>query len=69
MSKYEYVKTPSRGKWLVEVRKGSSVKGNIRKHPVTGRFQFFRGALNVIRPVAEEGDMDTLIERIEELSF
>jgi hypothetical protein len=69
MSKYEYVKKPAGTPWLMEVHKGQSHKGNIRKSPYTGRYQFFRGSVNVIRPICEESDMDTLIERIEELEL
>ena len=69
MSKYEYVKKTSGGPWLMEVRKDSAHKGNIRKSPVTGRYQFFRGSANVIRPSLEESDMDTLIEGIEKLNL
>jgi hypothetical protein len=69
MSKYEYIKKPVGTPWLVEVRKNSSHKGNIRKSPVTGRYQFFRGSVNVIRPSLEESDMDTLIEGIEKLNL
>jgi|WetSurMetagenome_2_1015567.scaffolds.fasta_scaffold900505_2 hypothetical protein len=69
MSKYEYVKKPSGTPWLMEVRKGRALKGNIRKSPYTGRYQFFRGPVNVIRPSCEESDIDTLIEKIEELDF
>jgi len=69
MGKYEYVgRTPSGG-WLMEVRKNGSPKGNIRKNPVTGRYQFYRGRLNVIRPSLEESDMEALKARIEELDL
>jgi hypothetical protein len=53
----------------MEVRKGPSHKGNIRKNPVTGRFQFYRGSRNAIRPMLEDSDMETLKERIEELDL
>jgi hypothetical protein len=66
MSRYQYVERPPTGGWVMEVRKGGSLKGNIRKNRVTGRYQFFRGPLNVIRPMLEESDMASLIERIEE---
>jgi len=69
MSKYEYIEKPAGTPWLMEVRKGRSHKGNIRKSPVTGRYQFFRGSVNVIRPVLEESDIDTLIEGIEKLNL
>ncbi len=69
MSKYEYVKKPSGTPWVMEVRKGGSHKGNIRKSPYTGRYQFFRGSVNVIRASCEESDIDTLIGKIEELDL
>ena len=69
MGKYEYVKKPAGTPWLVEVRKGPSCKGNIRRSPVTGRYQFFRGSVNVIRPILEESDVDTLIQEIEKLNL
>lgn len=69
MNKYEYVKRPPGSPWLMEVRKGASHKGNIRKSPVTGRYQFFRGSVNVIRPSLEESDMDTLIQNIETMDL
>jgi hypothetical protein len=49
----------------MEVRKGFSCKGNIRKNRVTGRYQFYRGVYNVIRPMLEESDLESLKERIE----
>jgi hypothetical protein len=69
VSKYEYVKRPAGSPWLMEVRIGASHKGNIRKSPVTGRYQFFRGSVNVIRCSLEESDMELLIEKIEELNL
>lgn len=69
MSKYEYVDRPPTGGWVSEVRKGSSHKGNIRKNRTTGRYQFFRGSRNVIRPSLEETDIETLKKRIEELDL
>lgn len=69
MSKYEYVDRPPVGGWIVEVRKGRSHKGNIRKNPVTGRFQFYRGSVNAIRPSFEASDLETLKSKIEEMDF
>ncbi len=69
MSKYEYVSRPPHGGWILEVRKGSSHKGNIRKNRTTGRYQFFRGSRNALRPCLEEPDVETLKERIEELDL
>jgi len=69
MSKYEYVDRPPRGGWIMEVRKGLSHKGNIRKNRTTGRYQFFRGSRNAIHPSLEESDIETLKERIEELDL
>jgi hypothetical protein len=53
----------------MEVRKGLSHKGNIRKNRTTGRYQFFRGSRNAIHPSLEESDIETLKERIEELDL
>jgi hypothetical protein len=69
MSKYEYVEKPSPGRWWMEVRKESSCKGNIRKNPFTGRYQFYRGAANVLRPSLEEAELEALIAGIEELDL
>jgi hypothetical protein len=69
MSKYEYVEKPSPDRWWMEVRKGSSCKGNIRKNPITGRYQFYRGAVNVIRASLEEARLEALIAQIEELDL
>jgi hypothetical protein len=69
MAKYEYVERPPRGGWLAEVRKDGAPKGNIRKNPVTGRYQFYRGRLNVLRPSLEESDIEALKKRIEELDL
>ena len=69
MSKYEYVEKPLGGGWLMQVRKGSSHKGNIRKNPITGRYQFYRGSVNAIRSAIEESNIDTLKEKIEELDL
>jgi hypothetical protein len=65
MTKYVYQEKPSSGRWWMEIRKGSSCKGNIRKNPFTGRYQFYRGAANVLRPSFEEADLEALIVRIE----
>jgi hypothetical protein len=69
MAKYKYVEKPSPGRWWMEVRKGSSCKGNIRKNPITGRYQFYRGAANVLRPSFEEADLEALIHLIEDLDL
>jgi hypothetical protein len=69
MSNYDYVERIPTGGWILEVRKGGSHKGNIRKDRVTGRFQFFRGSLNAIRPMLEEADVEALKERIEQLDL
>jgi hypothetical protein len=53
----------------MEVRKGSSCKGNIRRNPYTGRYQFYRGAANVIRHSLEDVDLEALKVRIEELDM
>jgi hypothetical protein len=72
MGRYDYVdknmKSPIGG-WIIEVRKGSAVKGNIRKNPVTGRYQFYRGSRNVIRPALEESDIEALKQGIEKLEL
>ncbi len=65
MSRYEYIPKSLPGGWVMEVRKGFSCKGNIRKNRVTGRYQFYRGVYNVIRPMLEESDLESLKERIE----
>ena len=69
MNKYQYVEKPSPGRWWMEVRKGSSCKGNIRKNPFTGRYQFYRGAANALRSSFEEADLEALIGRIEEVDL
>jgi hypothetical protein len=69
MPKYEYIEKPSPGRWWMEVKKGSSCKGNIRKNPITGRYQFYRGAANVLRPSFEEANLEALIILIEELDI
>jgi len=69
MGKYEYRERPPTGGWVLEVRKGESHKGNIRKNPTTGRYQFYRGSRNAIRPSIEESDIETLKKRIEELNL
>jgi hypothetical protein len=69
MSKYEYVDKPRGGGWLMEVRKGTSLKGNIRRNPITGRYQFYRGSVNATRSALDESDVETLKSRIEELDL
>jgi len=69
VNKYEFIEKPSSGRWWMEVRKGSSCKGNIRKNPFTGRYQFYRGAANVLRLSFEEADLEALKARIEELDL
>lgn len=69
MGKYEYVEKTSSNRWWMEVRKASSCKGNIRKNPFTGRYQFYRGAANVTRPSLEEANLEALIAQIEDLDM
>ncbi|MCX5807385.1 MAG: hypothetical protein NT010_15190 [Proteobacteria bacterium] len=69
MTKYDYKEKPSSVRWWMEVRKGSVCKGNIRKNPFTGRYQFYRGAANVLRPSFDEADLEALIARIEEVDL
>ncbi|HEY3275354.1 MAG TPA: hypothetical protein VGJ94_01945 [Syntrophorhabdaceae bacterium] len=69
MGKYEYVDKPPGTPWVMEVRKDGSCKGNIRKSPYTGQYQFFRGKVNAIRALFEETRIDALIEKIEELDL
>ncbi len=69
MSKYTYIEKPSTGRWWMAVQKGISCKGNIRKNPYTGRYQFYRGAANVLRHSLEDADLEALKARIEELDL
>ncbi len=39
------------------------------KNPVTGRYQFYRGSRNAIRPALEESDIEALKQRIEKLEL
>ena len=69
MSKYEYLDRPPTGGWVAEVRRDRSHVGNIRKNRTTGRYQFFRGSHNAIRPMLEESDLATLKKEIEGLDL
>ncbi len=69
MGRYEFVDRPHTGGWILEVRRGGSHLGNVRKSRVTGRYQFFRGSANAIRPMLEEADLETLKEAIERLDL
>jgi hypothetical protein len=69
MGKYDYIEKTSPARWWMEVRKASSCKGNIRKNPFTGRYQFYRGAANVTRPTLEEASLEALISHIEKLDL
>jgi len=69
MGKYEYKEKNPSGRWWMEVKKGSSCKGNIRKNPFTGRYQFYRGAVNVTRPSLEEANLEALIAKIENMDM
>ena len=69
MSRYDYVGRRPSGGWIMEVRKGASVRGNIRKNLVTGRYQFYRGSRNAIRPTLEASDLETLKSQIEKLDL
>jgi len=69
MGKYEYIEKTSSARWWMEVKRASSCKGNIRKNPFTGRYQFYRGAANVTRASLEEADLEALIARINELDM
>jgi hypothetical protein len=69
MSRYEYSDRPPTGGWIMEVRKGPVHVGNVRKNRTTGRYQFFRGKVNAIRPVLEEPVLEVLLEEIEKLDL
>lgn len=69
MGKYKYEEKTSSGRWWMEVKKGSSCKGNIRKNPFTGRYQFYRGAANVTRPSIEDANLEALIAEIENMDM
>ncbi len=69
MSKYDYVERPPTGGWILEVRKGASHKGNIRRNRVTGRYQFYRGSRNAVRPSLDAVDVETLKREIEKLDL
>ena len=69
MSKYEYIDRPHTGGWILKIHKGSTHVGNIRKNRTTGRFQFFRGKLNTIRPILEEPTLEALKEDLEKLDL
>ncbi len=69
MAQYDYVDRRHTGGWILEVRKGARSVGNIRKDRVTGRYQFFRGSCNAIRPMLEEPDVETLKQGIEKLDL
>ena len=69
MSNYEYKDREPTGGWIAEVRRGQTHIGNIRKNRTTGRYQFFRGSRNAIRPMLEEPDLATLKNKIEEVDL
>jgi hypothetical protein len=69
MGKYEYLDRQPTGGWIAEVRRDRSHVGNIRKNRTTGRYQFFRGSRNAIRPMLEESDLQMLIKEIEKLDL
>jgi hypothetical protein len=66
MSRYKYLERPPTGGWILEIRKDARHVGNVRKNRTTGRYQFFRGSRNAIRPMLEESDLETLKQRLEE---
>lgn len=69
MSKYEYPEGSMVSGWILEVRKDGSHKGNIRRHPMTGLYQFYRGSRNAIRSSLEAADLETLKADIEKLDL
>ena len=69
MNSYDYIPITRPGGWILEVRKGPSCKGNIRKNRVTGRYQFYPGSKNVLHPLLAELDLETLKKRIGELDL
>jgi hypothetical protein len=69
MSRYQYPDGTLTGGWILQVRDGARHVGNVRKNRVTGRYQFFRGSKNAIRPMLEEPDLETLKQRIEEIDL
>jgi hypothetical protein len=68
-SKYGYVERPPTGGWILEVMKGPKWVGNIRKNRTTGRYQFFRGSRNAIRPMLEESTLEALKADVELLDL
>lgn len=65
MASFKYKEKDLLGGWLIEVRKGLRYIGNIRKNQISGKYQYYSGPSNQLNPSFEEGNLDTLEQRIE----
>ena len=50
--------------WSLEVKRGISLLGHIRRRPDTGTFRYFRGPHNELSPSYENADLDALKAQI-----
>jgi len=48
------------GGWSLEVKRGPSLLGHIRRRPDTGTFRYFRGSQNQLTPSYENADLEAL---------
>lgn len=62
---FNYTEKDLLGGWKIEVRKGPTHIGNIRKNPSTGAFQYFKGLQNQLNPSFEESSLEKIKNRIE----
>jgi hypothetical protein len=63
--KFHYKEKSLLGGWQIEVRNGIVPIGNIRKNPISGAFQYYKGLHNQLNYSFEEKDLDVLKRRIE----
>ena len=63
--KFSYKEKDLLGGWKIEVRNGIIHIGNIRKNPLNGAFQYFKGPNNQLNYAFEEISLDILKRRIE----
>lgn len=66
MNAYQYYEKDLQGGWKIEVFYGRAHIGNIRRNPLSGAYQYYKGINNVLNCSLEDTDLDEIKKRIEE---
>lgn len=60
-----YLEKDLLGGWVIEVRKGLVLIGNIRKNQMSGEFQYYSGPNNQLNQTFRGFNLDAIKQRIE----